>query len=169
MIVFDLNCRSGHRFEIWFRSSDDYGQQRHGHEIECPICGDTFVDKAVMAPNVGVKGNQRVETSRPQKNMPIPSNSSMMEEVSSVSLPELPKKLQNELASVLAKVQKHVENNCDYVGDDFAEEARKIHYGETQKRGIYGEATEDESEELVEEGIDIVPIPLVRKSGPTDA
>ncbi len=168
MIVFDLNCRSGHRFEIWFRSSSDYDQQRHDHDIECPICGDTFVDKAIMAPNVGVKCNQKTEIGKPQQK-PNENQMPLMEEVTSVSLPELPKNLQIELDSVLAKVQKHVEDNCDYVGEDFAEEARKMHYGEADKRGIYGEATEEESEELVEEGIDVVPIPLTRKPGPTDA
>ena len=69
----------------------------------------------------------------------------------------------------MARVQKHVDENCDYVGSDFPEEARKIHYGETDARGIYGEASEEDASELMEEGIDVMPLPLVRKPGPSDA
>lgn len=182
MIVFDLNCTSGHQFEVWFRSSKDFDEQVARREVECPICGDFKVKKAPMAPNVGLKGNQKSEASKQ------PTHSDLAHELNeiakevqdtdvagefvdqySVGLSSLPKELQNELEEVLVKVQKHVEGSCEYVGEEFAEEARKIHYGESEGRGIYGEATESESEELLEEGIDIMPLPLVRKPGPTDA
>lgn len=182
MIVFDLNCTSGHRFEVWFRSSNDFDEQVARHEVECPICGDFQVKKAPMAPNVGLKGNQKSKPALPVDGDTI--NKDIKEILAdeqagdiagefvdqySVGLSSLPEELQNELEKVLVKVQQHVEKNCEYVGDDFAEEARKIHYGESEGRGIYGEATEGESEELLEEGIDVMPLPLVRKPGPTDA
>jgi len=182
MIVFDLNCRSGHQFEVWFRSSKDFDSQISRNEVECPICGDSHVKKAPMAPNVGVKGNQKSDNSSISLNSP---NAHELVERSSddkdgeivgefvdqysVGLSSLPKDLQNELEKVLVKVQQHVEKNCEYVGENFAEEARRIHYGESEVRGIYGEATDVESEELLEEGIELMPLPLVRKPGPTDA
>ena len=165
MIVFDLVCTSGHRFEAWFRSSEDFAYQKNDHDIGCPICGDTAVKKAIMAPNVSMKGNQTSSSSSQE----TPFFDEQVEEVFHVGMASLPKELQTELDTVLAKVQNHVEKNCEYVGDDFAEEARKIFYGESEDRGIYGEASEDESNELLEEGIDVYPLPLLRKPGPTDA
>ena len=182
MIVFDLNCPGGHQFEVWFRSSKDFEDQTARHEVFCPICGDSNVKKAIMAPNVGVKANQKSSepTGKTSRNIDQDIDE-ILDELNdgdivgefvdqySVGLSSLPKELQDELETVLVKVQKHVEKNSEYVGDDFAEEARRIHYGESEGRSIYGEATEAESEELLDEGIDLVPLPLVRKPGPTDA
>ena len=176
MIVFDLNCTSGHQFEVWFRSTNDFDVQMKRREVECPICGDVNLKKAPMAPNIGAKSNQTNDagTQSEQSHVgeeKIQNDDDMGEFVDqySVGLSSLPPELQTELETVLVKVQQHVEDNCDYVGENFAEEARRIHYGETESRGIYGEATEVESEELLEEGIDLVALPLVRKPGPTDA
>ncbi len=167
MIVFDLKCPHGHRFEAWFRSSKDYDEQQAHNEVECPICGQTNVSKAVMAPNVASKGNQR-RARLPEENTNSAADPEYIDQLA-VGMSSLPQDLQNELEDVLAKVQKHVDENCDYVGSDFPEEARKIHYGETDARGIYGEASEEDASELVEEGIDVMPLPLVRKPGPSDA
>jgi hypothetical protein len=182
MIVFDLNCHSGHQFEVWFRSSKDYDDQIARNEVECPICGDCEVRKAPMAPNVGAKTNQKTDKSSVKDSTKISEDiDEILEDLKdgdmigeyvdqySVGLSLLPKELQVELETVLVKVQRHVEKNCEYVGEDFAEEARRIHYGEREDRGIYGEATETESEELLDEGINLIPLPLVRKPGPTDA
>lgn len=178
MIVFDLKCNSGHVFEVWFRSSDDYDTQVKHNEVECPICGSTHVSKAVMAPNVGAKSNQKqsdasstfVEKTSFQMNEFMSSAPLDMEQASAVSgMPELPEQLQEEMERVMSKVQKHVEENCEYVGENFAEEARKIHYGETSERGIYGESSIEDTEALLEEGIDVMPLPYFRKSGRTDA
>lgn len=162
MIVFDLKCTLGHQFEAWFRSSEDYEEQLALEEIECPHCGDTNLGKALMAPNIGAKGNQ--EASRPA----VPSHSTF-DDVGSLGLTTLPDGLRAELKKTLDKVRKHVEDNCEYVGDRFPEEARKIHYGETEDRGIYGEATIEESVDLMDEGIDVFALPPGRKAGPTDA
>lgn len=175
MIVFDLNCTSGHQFEVWFRTSKDFEAQMERHDVECPICGDVRLKKAPMAPNVGVKSNKKTEASRARTAQQIhakhgvDSDGGSFVDQYSVGLSTLPRALQTELEKVLVKVQQHVEDNCEYVGENFAEEARRIHYGESEHRGIYGEATEEESEELIEEGIDLMPLPLLRKPGPSDA
>ena len=164
MIVFDLKCDLGHVFEAWFKSSDAYETQRALGEIECPHCLSNRVEKAVMAPNVKAKANSRVDDRMVAADVLLDG-----EDREQVGYTRLPAKLQDELETVLAKVRKHVEETCEYVGPDFPEEARKIHYGEVPERGIYGEATREESMELLEEGIDVIPVPGIRKPGPTDA
>jgi hypothetical protein len=136
MIRFSLRCASGHEFEAWFRSGDGYEAQQEAGEIACPECGDTHVEKALMAPSIG--------RARPAGPPMSPA----------------------QLRAALVELRHQVENNCDYVGPQFAEEARRIHYGESDPRGIYGEASESESRELAEEGIKFGRIPWV---SPTDA
>jgi len=135
MIRFSLRCASGHEFEAWFRNGDGYETQQKAGEIACPECGDTHVEKALMAPSIG----------RSRESAPISPA---------------------QLRTALVELRRQVENHCDYVGPQFAEEARKIHYGEAETRGIYGEASADESRELAEEGIKFGRIPWVQ---PTDA
>lgn len=171
MIVFDLKCSLGHEFEAWFRSSDHYEEQLAYDEIECPYCGGVEVSKAVMAPNVGAKGNS---TRQPHPTIKVREGGedAMLpgENVGGTfGVTSLPKELQSQLDEVLTNVRRHVEDNCEYVGDRFPEEARKIHYGETEERGIYGEATLEESDELSDEGIDVFPLPMSRKAGRSDA
>jgi len=136
MIRFSLRCASGHEFEAWFRSGDGYEAQQQAGEIACPECGDTHVEKALMAPSIG-----RTRQAGP----PISPA---------------------QLRAALVELRHQVENNCDYVGSQFAEEARRIHYGESDPRGIYGEASESESRELAEEGIRFGRIPWI---APSDA
>jgi hypothetical protein len=136
MILFALRCSSGHEFEGWFRDGDGFEAQQQAAEIACPECGDTQVEKALMAPAIG----------RSHKKSPPISPAQMR--------------------AALIELRRQVETNCDYVGERFAEEARKIHYGEIDPRGIYGEATAEESHELSEEGISFGRIPWV---SPSDA
>jgi hypothetical protein len=133
MILYDLTCRNGHVFEAWFRDGSAFEAQRKGRKIACPDCGEHRVKKAPMAPRIG-KG-AREET--PTKAVAPPP----------------------EMMQALRKLRQHVESNCDYVGPRFAEEARAIHYGERDKRGIYGEASEEEAKALAEEGIEVSRIP----------
>ena len=114
-----------------------------------------------MAPNVGTKSNRKQPATR---RAPEGGEAEVGEFIEPVGLTSLPPKLQNELEYVLNRVRDHVEKTCEYVGADFPEEARKIHYGETPDRGIYGEATIEESEELLDEGIDVIALPMTRKS-----
>ncbi|MBL6955082.1 MAG: DUF1178 family protein [Alphaproteobacteria bacterium] len=140
MMVFDLICANKHTFEAWFKDSKAFDGLRRKGRVECPTCGDSKVEKALMAPNISTSKKQALAA----------KESAMVAQAK----------------QMLAKMQKQVEDNCDYVGPAFAEEARKIHYGETEKRDIYGEATKAEAVELNEEGIDFTAIPWVQ---PTDS
>lgn len=140
MIKYSVQCSSGHQFDGWFKDSATFDKQARAKHIECPRCGDTKVSKAPMAPRISKSGSTR------------PSSPTRADEVA------------REMAEVADKIREHVEENCDYVGSEFAEEARKIHYGEADERGIYGEATIDEARDLDDEGIDVLPIPKTRKT-----
>lgn len=131
MILFTLRCASGHEFEAWFRDGDSFEAQQQAGEITCPDCGNGKVEKALMAPNLG----------RSHKKGPPLSPAQMR--------------------AALVELRRQVETNCDYVGERFAEEARKIHYGEVDAHGIYGEATKEESRELADEGISFGQIPWI--------
>ena len=135
MILFTLRCVHGHEFEAWFRDGDGFEAQQKAGEIGCPECGDTSVEKAVMAP--------RLARSR-----------------------QMPAISPAQFRAALIEMRRQIETNCDYVGPRFAEEARRIHYGEIDPHGIYGEATEAESRELTDEGIKFGRIPWI---SPTDS
>jgi hypothetical protein len=136
MILYDLKCHSGHVFEAWFRDSAAYDAQRKSRKVQCPVCGTGRVDKAPMAPRLA-KGAADAPVSQDH------ASTQAME--------------------FLGQVRDHIEKNCDYVGPEFAEEARKIHYGETDKRNIYGEASDDEAKSLKEEGVEFGQIPWVSR------
>ena len=150
MILFELKCTSDHRFEVWFRDGAAYEAQAAAGDIACPQCGDTRVGKAPMAPRIA-KG---------RKEEPAAAKA-----VAPASAPdEKALALQAEVLRQLGEVRRTVEENCDYVGDRFAEEARRIHYGETDPRGIYGEASPGEVAELKEEGVAIHRIPWLPRT-----
>lgn len=157
MIVFDLECRAaGHRFEGWFGSSADFeGQQARGLVV-CPQCGDSQVIKAPMAPNVARKGNQLavvrpVETAAPA----VPAAATIpAHPVANVPLP--PEMAQ--MMRALAKAQAEAIKQSRWVGDGFAEESRAMHYGERETESIHGQATLEEAQELMEEGIEVAPL-----------
>ena len=141
MILFELKCASDHRFEAWFRDGAAYDTQAAAGTITCPVCGDGKVAKAPMAPRIGkTRGGDKADT------------------------PEQMKRAQAEVLKQLAEMRRKVEENCDYVGDRFAEEARRIHYGETDPRGIYGEASDGDVAELKEEGVTIHRIPWLPRT-----
>ncbi|CAN0532833.1 unnamed protein product [Laminaria digitata] len=159
MIVFDVSCSNDHVFEGWFRDSDSFGEQVEAGAVTCPICGDTKVRKALMAPNVA-----GIRKGKDDATHDVPSIAGSTD-VPNAAVGAPDGKLA-EFVEALHEFKKHVEENSDYVGDTFPEEARKIHYGETEARSIYGEATPEEAEELVEEGVDFHRIPW---TGKTDA
>ena len=138
MIVYDLQCSNGHGFEAWFKDSASYDNQRDQGDVVCPSCGDVDVTKSIMAPSISAKGSEG-ESALP----PGPSPAEMRE--------------------AMHQMQKAVEDNCDYVGTNFPEEARKIHYGESERRNIYGESSFKDANELSEEGIEIGCIPWRKK------
>lgn len=155
MIVFDLECHAGgHRFEGWFGSSDDYTRQQERGLVTCPTCGSEDVGKAVMAPNVGRKGNQAV-VARPS----APSESENAPETGAVTnaAPPIPPEA---LAMLHAIAEKQAEalKKSRWVGKGFAETARAIHYGETEPELVHGQASPKEAQELMEEGVGIAPV-----------
>jgi hypothetical protein len=156
MIVFDLHCRQHHVFEAWFDSSSDYEKQNARKMIGCPLCGDTKITKAPSAPNVSAKSNQRVAKSS--------SESELSTAAVAAATPDAPTVAEmKDMMAKLAELQEKVETSHEDVGDTFPEEVRKIHYGESEHRPIYGEATIDEAKELQEEGIEILPLPFQKK------
>ena len=137
MIRYSLSCQTGHEFEGWFAGSEAFEAQRVKNRIECPVCGSTAVDKALMAPAVA--------TSRKKDSVRLAAN-----------VPD-----QHEAIAMLRKLREHLTENAENVGPKFAEEARRIHYNEAEKRGIYGEASSDEARALAEEGIEFHPLPML--------
>lgn len=141
MIVFDLACGDGHRFEAWFRSGAAYDEQAEAGALVCPVCRDTRIVKAPMAPRVArAAGGEPV--AKPER-QPVGKG----------------QKREQEPAQSLARLRGLIEANCDDVGSRFAEEARRIHFGETDPRGIYGEASHEEAAALREDGIDYQVLP----------
>jgi hypothetical protein len=157
MIVFDLSCRDAHVFEIWFGSSDDYESQKARGLIACPYCGSADVDKAVMAPRVGAKGNRRSESASLPVPVPAPAGTSgPVPMASGTPSPGQFKAMVKAMADVQAKMLE----GSDYVGSNFADEARSMHLGEQDARPIHGQTTMEEAKALVEEGIPVAPLLL---------
>lgn len=151
MIAFDLFCApNDHRFEGWFASSAEYDRQLEANLLCCPVCGTAAVGKAVMAPNIGRKGNQQA----------VPAGKREEEQTVAVSnQPEMPAEIAKAIAE-LGKLQSKMLENSAWVGDKFAEEARSIHYGEQPGRIIHGEATPEQAQALFDEGVSVAPLPL---------
>ncbi len=145
MIRYALHCDKAHEFESWFPSSDSYEAQRKQGFVACPVCGSTKVDKALMAPQVARK--DRAPAAEPAPAPPAP--------VAVVS------PVDQELRAKLRELREHIVKTADPVGERFAEEARKIHYGESEHRSIYGQATPEEARELAEEGIEFHALPVL--------
>src|SRR3954470_10648179 len=139
MIRYDLICDDGHRFDGWFSSSDAYEEQARTGLVSCPACGSNSVEKQLMTPGIPAKSNRRSDAKQP---------------VFAGADPR-----QAMLVKMMRELRASVEANAEYVGNKFAEEARRIHYDEAEKRGIYGEATLEDAEALSEEGIEVHPLP----------
>ncbi len=151
MIVFDLKCRKDHVFEAWFPDSASFAEQAEAGEVVCPVCGSKKVSKALMAPAVLKGGSRGKAPAAPAEDAPAARGTA------SAAPGDVEKAA--ELRRMLRQLREHVEQNCDYVGEQFAEEARKIHYGETDAHGIYGETSDEEARSLQDEGIDVARVP----------
>jgi hypothetical protein len=150
MIRYALVCEKGHDFESWFQDSAAYDKQNKRKLIACPHCGSAKVEKAIMAPRLA-GSRKREMTAEPAAAAPAPEKSP----VAMISPQE------KELRSKLKELREHLTKNADHVGPKFSEEARKMHYGETKHRSIYGEASPDEAKALAEEGIEFHPLPIL--------
>lgn len=155
MILYQLRCAHDHDFEAWFRSGDSFDEQVDMGEVECPFCGETRVAKAMMAPNVAKK-----DSAPPFKEVDLRDLEKAPATASSDNDEARAQVLAHQILRAVDKLRTHVEDNFDYVGDDFAEEARKIHAGTAEDRGIYGDASDKEAIELEDEGIEYVRMPV---------
>lgn len=144
MIRYRLECARNHQFEAWFRNSADFDEQAAAGAIACPSCGSLEVAKTLMAPSIAGSGRNDAPQAK-EHVTPPPVNDRQ--------------RLEGELVRVMQQIRREVEAKAEYVGPRFAEEARKIHYEEAPSRGIYGEATPAEAQELSEEGIGVMPLP----------
>ena len=133
MIKYNLKCKNNHNFDAWFSDSSNFEEQNKNNLIFCPKCNSTKIEKNIMAPNIGSKKQSYTNALKTEKNY----------------------------EKIIKNVRKHVEKNFDYVGDKFADEARAIHYGEKEEREIYGETSVEEAVDLIEEGVNVSPIPGV--------
>jgi len=160
MIRFSLRCHNAHEFESWFKDSAAHDRMAAVGLVDCPVCGDTRISKALMAPAIrktrGVKG--RAEAPPPEAAPP----KSAEPETEAPRLAAGPMPAQ--IVALLQRMRSEVEKSCENMGKDFAKEARRIHEGEAEPRGIYGEATEAETEELREDGIDVARLPWVPRA-----
>ncbi|MFA7431960.1 MAG: DUF1178 family protein [Rhodospirillaceae bacterium] len=148
MIKYQLVCAHDHTFDAWFRDSAAYDVQAGAGEILCPVCGVADVTKALMAPRLGRR--KGAETLVP----------------AAAAVPESkPAVMATAMGQVLRELRSVVEKNCENVGEKFAEEARKIHYGEAEPRGIYGQTTPEEAEDLRDEGVEFHTVPWARNDG----
>lgn len=134
MIRFSLHCDNAHEFDGWFRNNDDFEKQNKTKLISCPVCGSASIAKTLMAP--------AVSTSRTRERIMMGVHGK-----------------QQDMLATVREIALNIRKKADYVGDNFAEEARKIHFGEVNARAIYGEASGQEVSELLEDGVDILPLP----------
>ncbi|GAB5387898.1 MAG: DUF1178 family protein [Alphaproteobacteria bacterium] len=171
MIKYALKCANGHQYEGWFGSSADYDEQAETGKLLCAVCGTSDIGKALMAPQVSTPGKSGGKsdggspqqsghaTQADQPDTGAVAGGSAPEGASeslSVSGPEAEK-----LKQAIKEMKAEVEKSCDWVGDRFADEARAMHYGDKEARGIYGKATPKEAKELKDEGVEVAPLPFI--------
>jgi hypothetical protein len=151
MILYALHCERGHAFESWFQSSSAYDSQVKRKLVTCPACGSPKVEKAIMAPQIVSK--KRRASAEPVAAVPA--------EAATPSSTPLLMAQERELRAKLKELREHIVKNADNVGERFPNEARKMHYGDIEHRPIYGEASPDEARALIEEGVDVTPLPVL--------
>jgi hypothetical protein len=159
MIRYALACAKGHTFESWFQNSAAFDKQAKRSLVECPVCGNTKVEKALMAPTLaGTK--KRARPSGPA----VANEAAPAAAAPAATAPEpvaMMSPQEREFRTKLKELRDHLTKNADNVGRKFPEEARKMHYGEIEHRSIYGEASPEEAKELHEEGVEFHPLPVL--------
>ena len=155
MIHYNLRCERGHAFESWFQSSAAYESQEKRKLVNCPVCGSAKVERAIMAPRIiGKKGRGKAE--------PPPAAAAPADAATPASTPTpLLMAQERELRAKLKELRDHIVKNADNVGERFPNEARKMHYGDIEHRPIYGEASPDEARALIDEGVEVSPLPVL--------
>jgi hypothetical protein len=155
MIHYQLCCSHGHEFDGWFSDSAAFDKQAKRGLVECPVCADVKITRAMMAPAVATRDAPPAPVEKPR-----PATETQATPPTPVAGGRMPAHVRAMLQHMRAEIERH----CDYVGPAFADEARKMHHGESEKRGIYGETTPSEAEALAEEGIEVSRIPWVPRS-----
>jgi hypothetical protein len=162
MIRYALVCGKGHAFESWFASSSAYDAQVKRSLVECPTCGDTRIEKTIMAPQLaGTKKRKRSAKADPATTGAAPSAASEASPPAEAAPVAMMSPQEHEFRAKLREIREHLTRNADYVGQKFPEEARKMHYGDIEHRSIYGEASPQEAKELHDEGIEFHPLPVL--------
>jgi hypothetical protein len=151
MIHYNLRCERGHAFESWFQSSSAYESQEKRKLVNCPACGSAKVERAIMAPQIVSKKSRdrAAPAAAPSTEVTTPSSTPLM------------MAQERELRAKLKELRDHIVKNADNVGERFPNEARKMHYGDIEHRPIYGEASPDEARSLIEEGVEVSPLPVL--------
>jgi hypothetical protein len=151
MIRYTLRCDRGHAFESWFQSSAAYESQEKRKLVNCPACGSAKVERAIMAPQI---------VSKKGRENPAPAPATATDVTAPTSTP-LMMAQERELRAKLKELRDHIVKNADNVGERFPSEARKMHYGDIEHRPIYGETSPDEAHALIEEGVEVSPLPVL--------
>jgi hypothetical protein len=149
MIRYNLRCEKGHAFESWFQSSAAYEAQEKRKLVSCPSCGSVKVERAIMAPQImSRKGREPAA--------PAPAAAATGSEATPLLMAQ-----ERELRAKLKELRDHIVKNADNVGERFPSEARKMHYGDIEHRPIYGEASPEEARSLIDEGVEVSPLPVL--------
>jgi hypothetical protein len=159
MIRYNLRCDRGHRFESWFQSSAAYESQEKRRLVNCPSCGSAKVERAIMAPQIvsNKKGQEGQD-----KGPPVPATAATTAtDVATPGSTPLLMAQERELRAKLKELRDHIVKNADNVGERFPNEARKMHYGDIEHRPIYGEASPEEARSLIDEGVEVSPLPVL--------
>ncbi|MGB8402411.1 DUF1178 family protein [Bradyrhizobium sp.] len=156
MIRYNLRCERGHAFESWFQSSSAYEAQEKRKLVNCPVCGSAKVERAIMAPQIVSRKGRENPVPAPV----APADTATTEVAAQGSTPLLMAQ-ERELRAKLKELRDHIVKNADNVGERFPNEARKMHYGDIEHRPIYGEASPDEARALIEEGVEVSPLPVL--------
>ena len=154
MIRYSLHCDRGHSFESWFQSSSAYESQEKRKLVNCPVCGSARVERAIMAPQIVSKKGRDSQSN----DAPVPVQPT--EVIAPGSTPLLMAQ-ERELRAKLRELRDHIVKNADNVGERFPNEARKMHYGDIEHRPIYGEASPEEARSLIDEGVEVSPLPVL--------
>ena len=154
MIHYNLRCEKGHAFESWFQSSSAYEAQEKRKLVNCPVCGSAKVERGIMAPQiVSKRGRESAEAA--------PATATTTEVAAPAASTPLLMAQERELRAKLKELREHIVKNADNVGERFPNEARKMHYGDIEHRPIYGEASPEEARALIDEGVEVTPMPVL--------
>jgi hypothetical protein len=156
MIRYSLHCDRGHTFESWFQSSSAYESQEKRKLVNCPVCGSARVERAIMAPQIVSKKGRGSQGSND-----VPAPAAQPADVTTPGSTPLLMAQERELRAKLKELRDHIVRNADNVGERFPNEARKMHYGDIEHRPIYGEASPEEARSLIDEGVEVSPLPVL--------